>query len=164
MIIATVLIATTLLPGEERSWALRTADLVVVGNLKLSSYFLWFDGIHIYGSIVPREILYGPAQSGITLQYSDIIPCSLGKCDYRFVWSSWSSQKDRVVQRGVWLLWRGPAKSWTGRRWDTGFRELDYRGYALKILSERKQQEIGHYPALGQAPAAPTLPCKAAAP
>ncbi len=64
MIIATFLMASTLLPAEEKSWALRTADLVVVGKLQLSSYFLSLDGIHINGNIVPSEILYGPAQSG----------------------------------------------------------------------------------------------------
>lgn len=96
MIIATFLMASALLSAEERTWALRNADLVIVGKLELSSYFLSFDGVHVNGRIVPTEILYGSARPGVKLQYSDIIPCSIldwirsdrpVKCDYRMVWS-----------------------------------------------------------------------------
>jgi hypothetical protein len=153
IVVATLLIASGILSAEEKSWALRTADLVVVGKLELSSYFLSFDGIHINGNIVPTEILYGPVQSGVGLRYNNLIPCSLWDsirpdrsigCDYRWVWSSWSSEKERLTQKGIWLLWRGPEASWRGRGWDPGFASLDYRDYAVSTLSERKQLETRH--------------------
>lgn len=43
----------------EKFTFIRSADAVVVGQLKLSSYFLSFDGLHVNGSIVATEILYG---------------------------------------------------------------------------------------------------------
>jgi hypothetical protein len=147
IVIATLLIASGMLSAEEKSWALRTADLVVVGKLELSSYFLSFDGIHINGNIVSTETLYGSAQPGARLRYTDLIPCSLLgplTCDYRSVWSSWSSEKERLTQQGIWLLWPGPEASWRGRGWDTGFRPLDSRDYTLSIISKRKELESRH--------------------
>ena len=152
IIIATLLMASAFVSAEEKSSALRTADLVVIGKLELSSYFLSFDGVHVNGSIVPTEILYGLAQAGVRLRYSNIIPCSIMswvrdepiKCGYRFVWSSWSSEKERLTQPGIWLLLRAPEASWRGRGWDTGFRSPDYRGYAVSILSNRIRLEIPH--------------------
>ena len=147
IVVATLLIASGILSAEEKSWALRTADLVVVGKLELSSYFLSFDGIHINGDIIPTEILYGPAKPHVRLRYSNIIPCSPWgalKCDYRLVWSSWSSNKERITQLGVWLLWRTPPRRWTERLWDFGFRPLDYRDYTLSVISKRKELESRH--------------------
>ena len=151
IVVATLLLASGMVSAEEKSWALRTADLVVVGKLELSSYYLSLDGIHISGNIVSTETLYGPAESGVRLRYSNLIPCSLWssishsiKCDYRSVWYSWSSEKERLTQQGIWLLWRGPAASWKGRGWDTGFRPLDYRDYTLSIISKRKELETRH--------------------
>jgi hypothetical protein len=144
IIFATLLVASTILSAEEKSWAVSTADLVIVGKLELSSYFLSFDGIHINGNIVSTETLYGPAQFGVRLRYSDLIPCSLGKCDYRTVWFGWSSEKERLTQQGIWLLWRGPEASWRGRGWDTGFRPLDYRDYAIHVLPDRPRLGIPH--------------------
>jgi hypothetical protein len=148
IVVVTLLIASGTLSAEEKSWALRTTDLVVVGKLELSSYFLSFDGIHVNGNIVPTETLYGPAQTGVKLRYSDLIPCSLWNsirqsigCDYRAVWYSWSSEKERLTQQGIWLLWRGPKASWKGRGWDTGFRPLDSRHYTLSVISKRKELE-----------------------
>jgi hypothetical protein len=155
-----VVVASLMLPqilsAEEKSWSLRTADLVIVGKLNPSSYFLFFDGIHLNGSIVPTEVLYGAAQPGVTLRYSHVIECSAFDsilewirpnspgCNYRAVWSGWSAYKRRILQQGVWELMRAPEGSWTGRRSDTGFRELDYRDYAVSVLAERKQQEQDH--------------------
>jgi hypothetical protein len=148
--IATFLLAAAILSAEEKSWALRTADVVVVGKLELSSYYLSFDGIHINGSVVPAEILYGPTQAGVRLRYSDVIPCSIMswirdepvRCDYRAVWFFWSSEKKRLTQQGVWLLWLGPEASWRGRGWDTGFRPLASREYSAGILSDRRRPQI----------------------
>jgi len=145
VVVATLLVVSGLLSAEEKSWALRTADLVVVGKLELSSYFLSFDGIHINGNIVPTETLYGPAPPGVKLRYSNLILCSFpSKCDYLAVWSFWTPKKERLTQQGVWLLWRGPEASWKGRLWDEGFRPLFYRDYALSIISKRKELESGH--------------------
>jgi hypothetical protein len=152
IIIATLLMASSFLSAEERTWALRNADVVVVGKLDLSSYFLYFDGVHVNGSIVPTEILYGPAQAGVRLRYSNIIPRSVldwirsdrpVKCDYTMVWSQWSFVKSWLTQPGVWLLLHAPEASWTGRGSDPGFRRLDSRDYSVSILSKRKQLEAG---------------------
>ena len=153
IIFATLLLASAILSAEEKSWALRTADLVVVGKLQLSSYFLSLDGVHVNGSIVSTEVLYGPAQPGAKLRYSNMIPCSaLGwilpdrppGCNYRMVWSEWTFTKRWLTQPGVWLLLRAPEESWTGRGSDPGFRLLDSRDYSVGILSGRKQLETGH--------------------
>jgi hypothetical protein len=146
IVVAALLTALGMLPADEKSWDLRTTDLVVVGKLELSSYFLSFDGIHINGSIVPTEILYGTAQAGVKMRYSDMIPCSAlhFTCNYRAVWSSWSSYREGLTQNGVWLLWRAPEASWTGNRWDPGFRPLDYRDYAVSVLFRRREQETRH--------------------
>ena len=51
--------------SAESVWAIEkfgfiwTADVVVVGRLKLSSYFLSFDGLHVNGRIAASEVLYG---------------------------------------------------------------------------------------------------------
>jgi hypothetical protein len=147
VVVIAFLIASRALPAEEKSWSLRTADLVVVGKLELSSYFLSFDGIHVNGMIVPTEILYGPAQLGVKLGYHHVIPCSISdwfhdrpiKCDYRAVWSNWSSIRESLTQNGVWLLWRAQEASWTGSHGDA-----DYRDYAVTILSKRREQETRH--------------------
>jgi len=152
IIVSALLIASRVLPAEEKSWSLRTADLVVVGKLERSSYFLSFDGVHVNGAIVPTEILYGPARPAVKLRYHHIYPCSISgwfhnrpiKCDYRGVWSIWSSYRERLTQNGVWLLWRAPEASWTGNHWDAGFRPLDYRDYAMSVLSKRREQETRH--------------------
>jgi hypothetical protein len=153
IIVVALLIASGILSAEEKSWALRTAHLVVVGKLELSSYFLSFDGVHVNGSIVPTELLYGNAHPGMRLRYSYLIPCSVLdsilpnrplKCDYRLVWSQWSFVKNWLTRQGVWMLLRAPEESWTGRGSDAGFRPLDYREYAVSILSERRRQEIKH--------------------
>jgi hypothetical protein len=152
IVVIALMIVAGMLSAEEKSWAVGTAELVVVGKLELSSYFLSFDGVHVNGAIVPTEILYGNAQSGARLRYSYLIPCSVVdlirdrslKCDYRMVWSQWSFVKNMLTQNGVWLLWRAPGASWTGNRWDAGFRPLDYRDYAVSVLSKRREQETRH--------------------
>jgi len=149
--IVALLTISGVLKAEEKSWGLRTADLVVVGKLELSSYYLSFDGVHINGSIVPTEILFGNAQSGVKLRYSNIIPCSALNwilpnrpvgCDYRVIWSEWTFVKKSLTQDGVWILWRTPDKSWTGRGSDPGIRPMDYREYAVSIVSGRTEKTL----------------------
>jgi len=96
------------------------SDLVVVGQLKLTSYLLSFDGVHVNGSIAPEEVLYGGVLPGSTLQFHQVVPCSVWDvvafyrpvhCDYRAVWEGWSGTKNYLSQRWIWALWRGPASS-----------------------------------------------------
>ena len=142
---------SSLLPAQSKSWQLDTADLVIVGNLELSSYFLSFDGIHMNGTILPTEVLYGPARSSERLKYNYVFPCSFMHwvfqdqpigCDYRAVWSQWSWMKARLTEGGVWTLWRGRGASWTGRGFAPGFGET--RDYAIRALSERRRRELTH--------------------
>jgi hypothetical protein len=44
--------------AAERYYSVRTADAVVVGQLKVSSFFFSFDGLHVNGTIVATEFLY----------------------------------------------------------------------------------------------------------
>jgi hypothetical protein len=148
-----LLMFPALIPAEEKSSAMRTADLVVVGKLELSSYYISFDGIHVGGRIVPTEILYGLGSPQGKLRYSELIECSLlntvvGRvpgCDYRYIWSSWSDSRKRLTQTAVWILHRSADGSWTGRGGsDAGFRPLDYRDEAVRILSELKRHDPPH--------------------
>src|SRR5450631_2999692 len=74
----------------EKFTFIRGADAVVVGQLKLSSYFLSFDGLHVNGKILATEILYGNGHAGQEFAYHLVVPCSVwdaisGICGYRGV-------------------------------------------------------------------------------
>jgi hypothetical protein len=95
-----------------------TADAVVVGQLKLSSYFLSFDGLHVNGRIVATEILYGDGHVGQEFAYHIVVPCSLGDaisgvCSYRGVWQHWSEMKEIIAHTEIWALHKGPGSLWT---------------------------------------------------
>jgi hypothetical protein len=98
----------------EKFALIRTADVVVVGQLKLSNYFLSFDGVHVNGSIAATENLFGGGNAGSEFAYYQVIPCSLWvRCDYRAIWANWSETKDRFRQKQIWALVKGPGPSWT---------------------------------------------------
>jgi hypothetical protein len=90
-------------------WA---ADAVVVGQLKLSSYFLSFDGLHVNGSIVATEILYGGGHAGQQFAYHVVVPCSVwdaisGVCSYRRARQHWSETKEIITHTEIWALYKG---------------------------------------------------------
>jgi hypothetical protein len=98
--------------------AIDVADAVVVGQLKLSSYFLSFDGLHVNGTIVATEILYGDGHAGQEFAYHLVVPCSMwdaisGVCSYRGVWQHWSEMKEIITQKHIFALVKGPGASWT---------------------------------------------------
>jgi hypothetical protein len=91
-----------------------SADAVVVGQLKLSSYFLSFDGVHVNGTIVATEILHGGGLAGSEFAYHLVVPCSLrAGCDYRALWHGWSEMKELFSRKQIWALVKGPSSSWT---------------------------------------------------
>lgn len=147
-----LLLTPGVLPAPERSAQLRSAEVVVIGKLELSSYFLFFDGIHINGSITPTEVLYGPTLPRAKLRFSHVIPCSVldwirrGQpihCDYRAVWRQWTPVKELIQQNGVLVLWSTPEGSWTWRGWEFGLYPLRDLEWVRGILSDRKQRETG---------------------
>lgn len=126
--------------AEERSYALRTADLVVVGKLVSASDspFLW--GWRYSGKIVPDEVLWGPAKVGEAIKYVYAWRCE-EHCNYRFFLTEvfQRSEPKRISIKGVWVLWKGQNGSWTGRpNDDAGFRGPDYRNFAIDVLKDRK--------------------------
>ena len=131
----------------EKFTFIQTANAVVVGQLKLSSYFLSFDGLHVNGSIMATEILYGDGRAGQEFQYHLVVPCSLwdaisGVCNYRSVWQHWSETKERVTQTPIWALVRGPGSSWTSVEPKLAFiYQLSDREEVIAVLKGRKQLE-----------------------
>jgi hypothetical protein len=140
--------------AESRGWAVSTADIVVVGKLQLSSYFLFFEGVRVNGNIVPTEVLYGNLRTGAALRFQYVYPCSVWDqfspnrpnvaCDYRAVWQYWSLAKERFTQDGVWPLWRWTDASWTERQGLVGAYPLQFREYAIRVLSGRKAPPPDH--------------------
>jgi hypothetical protein len=139
-------------PGEtvsavEKFAFIQTADAVVIGHLKLSSYFLSFDGLHVNGTIVATEILYGSGHPGSEFAYHLVVPCSLwdaisGVCDYRPVWQHWSKVKATITQTPIWALVKGAGSSWTSVEPKLAFiYRLADREEVIALLKHRKQRE-----------------------
>ena len=131
----------------EKFTFISTADAVVVGQLTLSSYFLSFDGLHVNGSIVATEILYGGGHVGSEFAYHLVVPCSLwdaisSRCSYRRVWQHWSDDKEIVTQTRIWALVKGPRSSWTAADPKVAvIYHLTDREDVIAVLEERKQLE-----------------------
>jgi hypothetical protein len=146
-------IAVLLLASDEAASAIekftfiRSADAVVVGQLKLSSYFLSFDGLHVNGSIVATEILYGDGHAGSEFAYHLVVPCSLwdavsSRCSYRLVWQHWSESKETITQTPIWALVKGPGASWTAVEPKLAFAyHLTDRDEVIEVLKQRNQLE-----------------------
>lgn len=118
---------------------IRTADEVVVGELKLSSYFLSFDGLHVNGTIAADEILYGDGRATREFEYHMVVPCSLRRA-YEGLWKHWSETKELLTRKRIWALVKGHG-SWTVA--DPQFAaiyELADRERAIALLNERKQR------------------------
>ena len=120
---------------------------MVVGQLKLSSYFLSFDGLHVNGSIVATEILYGGGHAGLEFAYHLVVPCSVwdaisGVCGYRGVWQHWSESKEIVTRKHIWALLKGPGSSWTSEDRRLAFiYHLTDREKVIAVLKDRQQLE-----------------------
>ena len=123
-----------------------TANVVVVGQIKLSSIFFSFDGFHVNGSIAATEILYGDGRAGPNFEYHAVVPCSLwdavtGVCN-RFAWQHWSESKEIVTRTQIWALVKGPGSSWTCADPNLAFiYHLTDREKVIAILRERKQRD-----------------------
>jgi hypothetical protein len=119
------------------------ADAVVVGQIKLSSYFLSFDGLHVNGSIVATEILYGDGHAGQEFAHHLVVPCSLwdavsGVCGYRR--QHWSETKEIIAKTPIWALVKGPGSSWTAGDPKLAFiYHLTDREDVIEVLKRRKQ-------------------------
>jgi hypothetical protein len=121
-----------------------TADAVVVGKLKLSSYFLSFDGVHVNGSILATEILFGSEHAGSEFAYHLVVPCSLWVgCDYRALWHSWSENKEIFIQGRIWALNKVPGSSWTSADGPQlrSIYDLTDREEVIAVLKRRKQHD-----------------------
>jgi hypothetical protein len=131
----------------EKFTFVRTADAVIVGQLKLSSYFLSFDGLHVNGSIMATEILYGDGHAGPEFAFHLVVPCSLwdaisSRCSYRWVWQHWSESKEIMTHTPIWALMKGPGSSWTAAEPKLAFLyHLTDREEVIAVLKERKQLE-----------------------
>ncbi|HLX43858.1 MAG TPA: hypothetical protein VKR43_10505 [Bryobacteraceae bacterium] len=113
MIAVLLLASGKSLSAIEKFTLVRTADAVVVGQLKLSSYFVSFDGVHVNGSIAATENLFGGG-NGSEFAYHQIVPCRLlAGCDYRAVWANWSKMKELFSQKQIWALVKAPGSAWT---------------------------------------------------
>jgi hypothetical protein len=111
------------------------ADAVVVGQLKLSSYLLSFDGLHVNGTIVATETLYGDGHLGPEFAYHLVVPCSVwdaisGVCGYRGVWQHWSESKEIITHTEIWALLKGPGSSWTSA-------DLDWPSYTTSPTARK---------------------------
>ena len=125
----------------ERFTFIRTADAVVVGKLKLSSFFLSFDGLHVNGTIVATEVLYG-GHAGPEFAYHLVVPCTLwdASCSFRLQWQHWSETKEIVTHTEIWALVKGPGASWTAVDPKLAFiYHLNDREKVITVLKERKQ-------------------------
>jgi hypothetical protein len=126
----------------ERFAFIDTADAVVVGQLKLSSFFMWFDGLHINGTIAPTEVLYGDGHAGQEFAYHLVYPCPVwGPCGYHLVlWQYWSEMKELATQTQIWALVKGPGSSWTAGdpRLPFALYRLTDREHAIAVLKARK--------------------------
>jgi len=126
---------------------IRTADAVVAGELKLSSYFLSFDGLHVNGTIEASEVLYGEQHAGQGLEYHVVVPCSLweaisGVCDYRGVWQHWSETKELFTRKRIWALVKGKGSSWTAVDPKLApIYDLTDRERVISVLEERKKSD-----------------------
>lgn len=122
---------------------IKTADAVVVGQLKLSSYFLSFDGLHVNGSIVATEILYGDGHASSEFAYHLVVPCALWDgCDYRALRQHWSESKEIVTRKHIWALVKGSGLSWTAAEPTAAFAyNLTDREKVIAVLKEREQLE-----------------------
>ena len=141
-------------PATERGWALVKADVVVSGQLELSSYFLSFDGIHVNGTIIPTEVLLGNTQVGKALPFHYLVPCSLIDalpfpnraihCDYRFAWKNWSIGKAFFTEPGIWALRRMPDSRWTSaiEAEDSLYRGQSGRDFVTKRLAYMKEHPL----------------------
>jgi hypothetical protein len=127
----------------EKFTFIRTADAVVVGQLKLSSYFLSFDGLHVNGTIVATEILMENGNSGPEFAYHLVVPCSLwhailGSCDYLAAWQHWFESKEFFTQNRIWALVKGPGSSWTSvEPRQAGVYDLADREKVIAVLKEQ---------------------------
>jgi hypothetical protein len=132
-------------PAVEKFGFISKADAVVVGRIKLSSYFLSFDGLHVNGSIGATEVLYGGGHAGQEFAYHVVVPCTLwvsnfGVCDYRGVWQHWSETKAIVTQTEIWALMKGPGSSWTSEDPTLPFiYHLTDREKVIEVLKMRRQ-------------------------
>ncbi len=119
---------------------IRTADAVVVGQIELSSYFLSFDGLHVNGSIMATEVLYGGGHAGPEFAYHLVVPCSLwdalsSRCSYRSMWQHWSESKELITQKYIWALVKGPGASWTADPKLPGLYNLTDRERVIAVLA-----------------------------
>lgn len=117
------------------------ADAVVVGRIKLSSYFFSFDGLHVNGSIGTTEVLYGGGHAGQEFAYHVVVPCTLWDgCSYRSAWQHWAEMKGMVTQTEIWALMRGPGSSWTSEDPRLAFiYHFSDREKIIEVLKMRKQ-------------------------
>lgn len=141
---AVLLLTLSATASAVEKWVfVHTADAVVVGQLKLSSYFLSFDGIHVNGTIRADEILYGDGHAGQGLEYHMVLPCSLWRgCDYRAVFANWSSTKELLTRKRIWALVKGQGSLWTvGDQMLFPVYDLSDRERVLSVLKERKQSD-----------------------
>lgn len=155
-------IAVLLAISAESVWAIEkfsfisTADVVVGGQLKLSSYFLSFDGLHVNGRIAASEVLYGGGPTNSNFEYHVVVPriaglndgpwvCSLrdalsGVCSYWNIWRHWSETKEFILQTQIWALIKGPGSSWTSADPELAFiYHAADRDKVIEVLQRRKQ-------------------------
>src|SRR5687767_10482374 len=99
-------LALTCIPAllaVEKYWIAAQADVVVVGKIRLTSEYRWFDGWHLNGDIRVDELLLGKLSVGSHLAFRFTCSC----CP---LWPP--PHKQFTNEQGVWLLKRRDNRSW----------------------------------------------------
>jgi hypothetical protein len=110
-----VLFASPVL-ATERYWIARTAELVVFGQLRITSSYPMLDGWHFRGRIRVEEVLLGQAKLGEELSYSFV--CN--GCPY---WPRPNVESYTLaLAKGIWFLQAGKNGDWSsaGGSFDPG--------------------------------------------
>lgn len=107
---------------------------------------MWFDGLHVNGTIVATEILYGDGHAGQEFAFHFIFPCTVwdavsSRWRYLLLRQHWSDVKELVTQKRIWALYRRPGASWTIDDITSLIYRLTDREEVIAILGERKQRE-----------------------
>jgi hypothetical protein len=90
--------------ATEKYWMARSAELAVIGQLRITISYPLLDGWHFRGRIMVEEVLFGKAKLGEELSYSFV--CN--GCPY---WPR-PNLEAFTHEKGLWLLLPGKNGDW----------------------------------------------------
>jgi hypothetical protein len=122
--VASTFLTASFLGAIEKHWAAHEAEAIIVGTFSPYPTLLWFDGWHITGLIMVKDVLYGrdvPRELRFHL-----------KCKWSELCEWWPAPRypAYATEMGVWFLRRGQHE-WSPSLGlsDSGFRPLSERAY-----------------------------------